>query len=196
MTEKVYDPFCIGFCSGLEVSLPFFNSVLLATRQTGCGVVSVMGGPVLHRSRNELARLFMEDKGGKVDRMVMIDTDIVFGLRELAMLLDHDESVVRGVYANQIGEPVIEGCGFVAIKRRVFHNLGDYPFNPVPISTGEMSGEDVGFYARCRKAGIEVVTDMNIVVGHIKPQVLMLGQDNQPFRMNSLELEEPVLQPA
>lgn len=165
--------YVIGFVSGMEVSLPFFDSVVHAVVRDGCGIVSYTGGPVLHRLRNELARHWLaRTEWADTEWMVMVDTDIIFTLEQLDALLAHDERVVSGIYASQIGEVVAHGCGFMLIHRSVFEELAPYPFNPIKTAEGLVSGEDIGFRVHCKERGIPVVVDSDIKVGHLKPQVM------------------------
>jgi hypothetical protein len=165
--------YAIGFVSGLEITVPFFNSVLQAVVRDHCGVVSVLSGPVLHRARNQLAEMFLNGQGGDCDRLLMVDSDIVFTLDDVDAILAHDEPVVSGVYQGPEGV-VEQGCGFLLIHRKVLEELKPFPFNPIKLEDGVVSGEDVGFRFHARKAGYEAVIDHSIAVGHIKPQVLQV----------------------
>ncbi len=165
--------YAVGFVSGMTVTLPFFDSVIKAVQRDGCGVISVMGGPVLHRSRNQLAEMFVSGAGGAdCDRMVMVDADIVFTLDDLDRLLAHDEPIVSGIYGDATGEIVTLGCGFMSITKDVLERMLPFPFNPVKTQDGRVSGEDVGFRVHAKEHGYETVVDFDISVGHVKTQIV------------------------
>ena len=67
------------------------------------------------------------------------------------------------------------GFGFVLVRRGVFEKV-EYPwFRPIYIEMGECSdftAEDVGFCMLAKKAGIQMMIDPNVVVGHEKHVVL------------------------
>lgn len=164
--------YAIGFCSGYEVTLAFLNSLVNAVHRDRCGVLSMLGGPVLHRNRNELSKMFLEGQGGHVQKLVMVDTDIAFTMDDLDALLAHKEPIVSGVYPAADGRVISDGCGFMVIDREVLDRLMPYPFNPVKFEDGRISGEDVGFRVHARQAGYEVVVDPTISVQHLKHTLL------------------------
>lgn len=57
---------------------------------------------------------------------------------------------------------------FTLIKAEVFKKVG----NSFRFLENPYRGEDVDFYERCRKAGIEVYLDPRARVGHLKDQIL------------------------
>ena len=67
------------------------------------------------------------------------------------------------------------GFGFVLVKKGVFEKV-EYPwFRPIYIEMGECSdftAEDVGFCILAKKAGVQMLVDPTVVVGHEKHVVL------------------------
>ena len=67
------------------------------------------------------------------------------------------------------------GFGFVLVRRGVFERL-EYPwFRPLYLEMGEcmdFTSEDVGFCMMAKRAGIRMMIDPNVVVGHEKSVVL------------------------
>lgn len=67
------------------------------------------------------------------------------------------------------------GFGFVLVRRGVFERL-EYPwFRPIYVEIGacrEFTSEDVGFCMLAKKAGIPMLVDPKVVVGHEKAVVL------------------------
>ena len=67
------------------------------------------------------------------------------------------------------------GFGFVLVKKGVFEKV-EYPwFRPIYIEMGECSdftAEDVGFCMLAKKAGVQMLVDPSVVVGHEKHVVL------------------------
>jgi FkbM family methyltransferase len=67
------------------------------------------------------------------------------------------------------------GFGFVLVRRGIFEKL-DYPwFRPLYIEIGgcsEFTSEDVGFCLMAKKAGLQMMIDPEVVVGHEKAVVL------------------------
>jgi FkbM family methyltransferase len=68
------------------------------------------------------------------------------------------------------------GFGFVLVRRGVFERL-EYPwFRPIYVEMGEcreFTSEDVGFCMLAKKAGIPILVDPKVVVGHEKAVVLL-----------------------
>ncbi len=67
------------------------------------------------------------------------------------------------------------GFGFVLVRRGIFEKL-EYPwFRPLYIEIGgcsEFTSEDVGFCLMAKKAGLQMMIDPDVVVGHEKAVVL------------------------
>ncbi len=164
--------YTLGFVSGWDVSHPFFNSVFQVASKHGCHVISILSGPLLHRARNELCAMYLRETAN--DTLLMVDSDIEFTPDDVDAILAHPEPVVTGVYPDNHGEAVTDGCGFLRIDRHVVEALMPFPFNPIKVEDGRVSGEDVGFRYHARAAGFEVVVDHDISLGHLKPRVMKL----------------------
>ena len=164
--------FTLGFVSGWEVSHPFFNSVFQVASRKHCTVISILSGPILHRARNELAAMFLRDT--EHDTLLMVDSDIEFSVEDVEAIMAHPEPVVSGVYPDNKGEVVTQGCGFLRIDRKVLVALGPHPFNPILTQDDVVTGEDVGFRYHAQQAGFPCVVDHSIAVGHLKPRVMRL----------------------
>ena len=164
--------YTLGFVSGWEVSHPFFNSVFQAAAKDGCHVISILSGPVLHRARNELCAMFLRETAHPT--LLMVDSDIEFTTDDTAAIMVHPEPVVSGIYPDNKGNPVTDGCGFLRIDRHVIEALMPHPFNPIKTQNDEVTGEDVGFRFHAQQAGYPIVVDEAISVGHLKPRVMRL----------------------
>jgi GT2 family glycosyltransferase len=122
------------------------------------------------------------------DRMLIIDTDIIFEPKHVQMLLAHDVPFVSGVYPKKVRElefPIlpldesttcadlfkesnpllveVAACarGFTAIKREVFETCGA-TWKNMP----DGSSEDFELCGRMRAAGIKVLIDRRILLRH------------------------------
>ncbi len=162
--------FALGFVSGMEVSLPFFASVIHLLGKEKCSVLSIQSGPVLQRSRNELAAMYLRDC--EEPTLLMVDADIEFTHDDVDAILTHDYPLVSGVYPKANGEVVEDGCGFLRIDRKVLEMLMPFPFNPIKTQDGIVTGEDVGFRHAAIQVGWPVKVDHGISLGHVKAQVL------------------------
>ena len=167
--------FAVGFVSGMEVSLPFFASVVALFKKEPVELLSVLSGPLLHRARNELVVMYLRDTTSPT--LLMVDSDIEFSGEDVDTIMAHDEPVVSGVYPQANGEVITDGCGFLRIDRRVLEAIGPMPFNPIKTQDGLVSGEDVGFRFHAQQAGYPVVVDHSISLGHVKPRVLRVASD-------------------
>jgi hypothetical protein len=126
----------------------------------------------------------------KADKLLMIDSDIVFPVNTLATLLAHDKPVVGGLYKRRtapheiLGEPwdgtgdytgltrmraVPTGC--LLIDMSVFDRL-PRPYFRFGVSGDMIVGEDIQFSLDCAEAGIELWADCDLELGHIGEQVI------------------------
>ena len=169
--------YAVGFICGETCSSWFVDGLVRLVATENPPVLQLIAGPVLHRSRNQLADMFLKApwaSGDVADKLVMIDSDIAFTVADVRALLAHDEPIVTGVYPNSKGKTMKIGAGFMSIRREVLKKLGPHPFNPVTWGDGAMTGEDVGFLMHAKDAGYDIVVDPNISVGHAKVQVLRI----------------------
>ena len=151
----------LGFCSGSTVTAEFVRSLtsLYAARpDLPQRTIHIIGGPDIADSRNLLVRTFLTLDA---DRLLMVDTDIVFTPDDVDRLLAVDAAVALGVYLNANGVLVVNGAGFMAIDRSVLEGREGW-FDHEP-----GLGEDISFLRR-----VEYVVDESIRVGHVKPVVL------------------------
>ncbi len=165
----------LGFVSGMDVSLPFFSSVILLLNKEPIEVLSILSGPVLHRARNELVEMYLRDTTSPT--LLMVDSDIEFSGDDVDAIMAHDEPIVSGVYPQPNGDIITDGCGFLRIDRTVLEAMGPHPFNPIKTHENLVTGEDVGFRFHARQAGYEVAVDHSISLGHVKTRVLRVPAD-------------------
>ena len=132
------------------------------------------------------------------DKILWIDSDIIFTVDDAMRLLDHDKDVVSGAYLLGSGEvtaypklldralmyedvlkmtePIkIAGCGFgfLAVKHGVFESLSRPWFQSVEVETDDgykfmMMGEDLSWCKRVTDLGYEIWFDPTIRVTHHK----------------------------
>lgn len=158
----------LGYVSGNTVSAAWVRCLTAAicSGRFDDRILSITCGPVLSRGRNLLAGLFLKTGA---DRLLMVDTDIIFTPRDVDDLLEYDAPVVYGRYAADNGRRILRGCGFVAIRREVLEAF-DRWFDYMPYE-GVVLGEDESFYQRVVDAGFEPVY-ADVTVGHEKPRVI------------------------
>ncbi len=167
--------FAIGFVSGADVSIQFFASVVAMFKKEPIEIISLVSGPLLHVTRNDLAAMYLRETHAPT--LLMVDTDIEFTGDDVDAIMAHEDPVVSGIYPKQNGDVVSDGCGFLRIDRFVIEKLMPYPFNPIRLDNGVVTGEDVGFRYHAHEAGYPTTVDWNIRVGHVKPQVLRVSAD-------------------
>ncbi len=186
--------YAVGFLCGETCSSWFVDSLTRLISKENPPLIQIIGGPVLHRSRNNLSGIFLKSPWGEdAEKLVMLDSDIVFSVSDVMKLLEHDEDIVSGVYANASGKMMQIGAGFMSIKRHVLEALMPHPFNPVVMDDGTVSGEDVGFHLRAKEAGFKALVDQNLTVGHAKVQILRIVETgDRPVEILQFENQSPV----
>lgn len=132
------------------------------------------------------------------DKILWIDSDIIFTVDDAMRLLDHDKDVVSGAYllgsgevtaypkllgpgftygeVKEMTEPVeVAGCGFgfLAVRQGVFESLSRPWFQAAMVTTEDgfsfpMMGEDLSWCKRVIDAGFEIWFDPTIRVTHHK----------------------------
>lgn len=172
MTDK--PSYTLGWVAGDHVPTSFVGELIAVIAAHQPELAFSRCGPVLYLGRNLITRMFLDQvhKRKVTPALVMVDTDMVFGPREIEALLAHDEPVVSGVYVDSEGDLVTEGCGFLKVDREVFEAIGEHWFDPVMAEDGSMTGEDVAFRYRVREAGFDVAIDKDIRLGHVKQVML------------------------
>ena len=67
------------------------------------------------------------------------------------------------------------GCAFLFIPYNVMdkiYNNYDKPFNIIEMENGDTLGEDLSFFHRCNKIGIETICVPNVNVGHLTERII------------------------
>jgi len=132
--------------------------------------------------------------GGEIEpnRVVFIDSDMVWDIEALEKLLITDEDVLVAPYrvspyndktvimANnhlytaedikKLDSPIevdMAGLGFTSCKFEVIQSMS-YPWFYTTFSPEGINGEDYNFYQNAKKLGYKVVMDPSIKVGHEK----------------------------
>jgi hypothetical protein len=163
-------------------------------------------GAFVHLNRNYIwEEMKAENKETKAD-LLFIDCDIMFEPMDVSQIESDLEKydIVTGLYVikgweykpmiyRKEGEEYVhtdikdgifevDGCGsgFLAISHRVINHpaLAVEPFNLIQCSNG-MYSEDLSFCLRAQQAGFKIHCDSSIKLGHIKTQVLNVG-DKEP----------------
>ncbi len=154
-------------------------------------------GALLCRSRNMVVNEFLKSKA---DKLVFIDSDIIWDAKDFLKLINRPEDLVGGNYLKKDGATfavnnIQERCsdsiakikalptGFMKIERKVFSiietklNLKSYndkgyiPFFQVKYFNNISISEDVWFCKQWRKTGGHCYVDLSIKLKHIGEQV-------------------------
>ena len=171
--------YTLGWVAGDHVPTSFIGELIAVIAAHQPELAWTRCGPVLYLGRNLVVQMFSEQKA-QSQSLVIVDTDMVFGPREIEALLEHPEPVASGVYVDSEGDLVTEGCGFLKVDRVVFEALGPYPFDPMATADGGFTGEDVAFRRRVRDAGFDIAVDHSIRLGHVKQVMLWPDGTEQP----------------
>lgn len=165
-------------------------------------------GSLVAKNRNYIWEMMKIDNKDNPSDLLFIDSDIVFEPEDVATIERQLEKydIVTGLYIvkawdwspaifkRQTGEdygftPIQEGlfevdacgAGFLGISKRVIEHplMQDEPFNFIR-EGNVVHGEDVSFCQRAREAGFKILCDPSVKVGHIKSQVIRVGdkEDN------------------
>jgi hypothetical protein len=153
-------------------------------------------GALVDEARNHLVRVAFETNPD-VTHLMWIDSDVVPPPDTLERLLGHDKQIVGGIYHQKElphhplvydldpyrlvessfsgGElRKVGGIGLgCALVRAETYKLMSQHFQDIrwhELSYG--TGEDVHFFERCRKIGVEVWLDPTIRCGHVRDQML------------------------
>lgn len=141
--------------------------------------------------------------------VLIVDDDMAYKPDALLKLLEHDKEIVSGLYlsrvyphtplafdiADEIDQsagsmyllseekrrlvPIVAaGFGFCLIKMTVFDKI-EKPY----VRLGEISPEewcdDIGFFNRVRKAGVESFVDMEVLVGHMGTMIVWPNRNSE-----------------
>ena len=131
--------------------------------------------------------------------ILFIDDDMAYRPNALNQLLEHDASIVTGLYlfrayphqpllfdcfdelgnahvtslrnGNRLIEVVAAGLGFCLIKTDVFNRLEKPWFRLGELNSEEWC-DDIGFFHRVYKSGIKVFCDTECMVGHMGTMII------------------------
>jgi len=187
-------------------------------------IVTFHRGGLIHRSRNQLVRLFL-DRPEKPDYLLFVDSDMMFKADALQQLIDDHKDVVTGnaftrkypvrpvvgrFSTERDGEvetlinfekealQQVESCGmaFTLISRRALERVGPHPFNFIyfPETDRELP-EDSSFCWNARKAGLQVWLDSRVQVGHIG-EVVFDERDFEAGKEDLLKQTEEIARTA
>lgn len=157
------------------------------------------------RSRNMLIEAAQDNN---CTHILFIDDDQTFEPDALLRLLEHDKDIVSGLYlskayphqpmvfdladdngsaapcylmtedTDKLKPIVAAGFGFLLVKMSVFDKL-EKPY----IRLGELNCEewcdDIGFFNRVRKAGIQSYCDMTVFIGHFGSMIIKPYRDEK-----------------
>lgn len=162
-------------------------------------MLSTEGGSSISHLRNKLAggdpeagEFQMPHAKADYTHQVWVDSDQVWQPEQVLRLVDHDLDVVSGCIKTLDGDYALHrehkrlgelpdglfevdscGFGFVVIKRQVFERI-PYPwFRLLPAVDGlGDDSEDVSFCRKVRDAGMKIMADADVCVGHEKAVIL------------------------
>lgn len=177
----------ISISDHFSVPWGFAESVIRLLHKYPQTAVLKAHGSLIHDNRNWLV------KNTTADRMLMVDTDMVFTPEMVEQIWETmDETgagVVGGAYKSgypphpwnvfdsnlqnvsnledQPFEVGALGAGFMLISNKAMS--GESPFDPI-IDANERHGEDVSFCIRTRNRGMKVICDPKIQPQHLRLQ--------------------------
>jgi len=191
----------IVFClPGNSYSRVFFDSWLKLSDylQRGDYVISTAGGSNVSKVRERCVRPFRpgsthpkEPFFGEIDynHIMWIDSDIAFEPYHFQRLLNRNLDVVAGLYNATDGnfacdvdtgippndtnpvEVFWAGMGFMLMKRGVLESI-EPPWFQTTVVDGKFVNEDVYFCYKAKEAGIKIYVDPEVVVKHLKEQLI------------------------
>lgn len=175
----------ISISNHFSVPWGFAESVIKLLHKYPQIAVSKAHGSLIHDNRNYLV------KHTTADRMLMVDTDMVFTpemVEQIWKTMDETGAgIVGGAYrsgyyphpwnvfddklktVDNLGDSPFEvgalGAGFMLISKKAM--AGEAPFDPI-IDAQERHGEDVSFCIRTRNRGMKVICDPKIQPQHLR----------------------------
>lgn len=193
----VNDKVLIGYSTGQDVRRPdFYDYLFMMNKPEGCAMIPAHDkSPAVNR--NSIIEVAQRDGFNKI---LFIDDDQGFKVNALMQLLEHDVDIVSGLYLGGnyphpplafdladeddkccpmylIGDeerlvPVVAaGFGFLLVKTAIFDKL-EKPYLRLGELDSEQWCDDIGFFARTRKAGIQAYVDMECRIGHMKTMMV------------------------
>lgn len=194
----------IGVVTGNFVQRPDFYDHLHVLKKPDNSMLCYCHDRSPAKGRNEVIQAAIDNDCSHV---LFIDDDVVPPEDGLLKLLEHNLDVVSGLYliGSYPHQPVIfdladestgaclfsylmgdeprlkpivcAGFGFVLIKMTVFEKI-EKPY----VRLGELDPEnwcdDVGFFNRIRKVGIQSYCDMEVCCGHMKNMIIWPKKEN------------------
>lgn len=158
------------------------------------------------RIRNDIVAQALESD---IDKLIMMDTDQVYPVDTIQKLKAHDKLVVgtpvhrryppfdvimlRGelgkylhvpdeeIYSGDLVEVDATGTGCICFDMQIFKEFNPPWFKIETGEDGQAIGEDIGFCARLRKAGVPIYVDTSIEIDHVAP-MLITKETYQLFR--------------
>jgi hypothetical protein len=162
--------------------------------------------PVVHEGRNQMLRAGQTPSadvkvlaGMDYDRILWLETDMVFKPEDVLQLLEDDADVVSAVYpmspelsdiavagnlpaqrlvipnlvrhASDLIEVDFCGLGMVAVRRGVFESL-PYPWFHTLYSGSEYIGDDFGWCSDVKAKGFKIYVDRRVRAGHQKTVIV------------------------
>ena len=163
----------------------FGLSVARTLRAVDLEICSVESGPLLSMGRNLLVEQFLATD---CERLLMVDTDMVFGPKMVTDLFDHQVPIIGGLCftgpyqilptlwrdghraryeAGRLMAVEATGAAFLAVHRKVFEAMGP-PWFMFTYEDGIQVGEDLWFCRQAIRRGFEILVDTKIKPGHMK----------------------------
>jgi len=173
----------------------FWLTFIAMERPSGTPIMAASG------SRVDLLRNNVVDEAirSKADWILFCDDDHLVPKHGLVQLLEHNVAMVTGLYVTrgaeprttqmrvhgnaylplpiaELTEPLIEvdatGMGFCLIRREVLEAVKPPRFRVSMDMEGNVTGEDVHFCKKVRKAGFKILVDTQLDIPHIQPRGL------------------------
>lgn len=145
-------------------------------------------------ARNDAVRIALGESNqaiGPVSHILFVDSDMILPVDGLDRLLAHKKRSVGGLYFGKLPpflpvafeldpfkrlpeyeeDSLIEvgglGMGFTLVATDIFREMREHFKDDLWFRAGEGIGEDVWFYMRLKKMGIETYLDTGIKCGHV-----------------------------
>lgn len=222
--KEFYD--YIFLIPGKEFSINFVNSwtnTLIYLHETGYTFASSFKyAPIIQEVRNQLITYPIKLENGPTrmssfrrhnksvfnetaycDRVIFLDSDMVWSLDDIKKLLHTNLDIVCGAYSLETGSEMCvvgkdglfvdseeikiktepfeimgAGMGFVSVKYEVLEKMGFPWFNTLYVNDEEggtqFIGEDTFFFYRAQELGYKVYCDPTIRIGHEKKKIIGL----------------------
>ena len=173
------------------------NRACLIAERKGYLIYSIGGtsNQVLCRARNKIVEDFLSSDA---THLFCIDSDVVIPNHTLDMLVEADKDIITGIYFQKTEPhlPLIMAKGKLP-KGPVHHFILEWPQDVIfPIDSGGLgccllkkevfekvkspwfeweegkAGEDIGFFLKTKKAGIDIFCHPHVLCGHVTSRVI------------------------